>query len=68
MNHLDIGWSPDLLEESRRELARELERKRRVREALATRHVEQPSRFAALTARLRRALRPDPRRPVVEGR
>jgi len=66
MNYLDIGWSPDLLEESRQELERELERKRRVREALAARQVERPSRFAALAARLR-ALRSDPRRPIVEG-
>ncbi len=67
MNHLDIALFPNLLEESRRELERERERKRQIREALAARRVEQPSRFATMTARLRHAFRRDPCRPLVEG-
>jgi hypothetical protein len=67
VNHLDIFLFPDLLEESRRELERERERDRQIREALARRRVEQPSRFATLTARLRQPLQRDPCRPLVEG-
>ena len=44
MNHLDIALFPHLLEESRRELEREHDRKQQIREALATRRVERPSR------------------------
>ena len=66
MNYLDIALSPDLLEESRRELERELERKRQIREALAARRVERPSRFATLTARLRDAFKRDSYRPLVD--
>ena len=67
MNYLDIALYPNLLEESRRELDRELERKRHIREVLAARRVERPSRFAALTMRLRNAAERDERRPVAEG-
>jgi hypothetical protein len=68
MNYLGIGLTPDLLEESRRELDRELERKRHIRDALAGRSVERPSRFATLTARLRRpGVEPAPCPPLVEG-
>jgi hypothetical protein len=66
VNHLDITLLPNLLEESRRELERERERKRQIRE-LAVRRVERPSRFAALTARLRDALKRHSYRPLVEG-
>jgi hypothetical protein len=67
VNYLDISQSPDLLEESRRELERELERKRQIRDAHAARLVDRPSRFSTLTARLRLPLRRDPCRPLVEG-
>ena len=68
MNHLDIALFPDLLQESRRELERELDRKRQIREARAARLVvDRPSRFATLTARLRPSLQRDPCRPLVEG-
>jgi hypothetical protein len=67
VNYLDIALYPDLLEESRRELDRELERKRHIREVLAARRVERPSRFAALTKRLRHAVQRDERRPLAEG-
>jgi hypothetical protein len=66
VNHLDITLVPNLLEESRRELERERERKRQIRE-LAARRVERPSRFASLTARLRDALKRNSYRPLVEG-
>ena len=65
MNYLEIALFPDLLEESRRELERERERKHR--SGTRARRVERPSHFATLTARLRHALRPDPCRPLVEG-
>jgi hypothetical protein len=67
VNHLDIALFPDLVEESLRELDRERERRRQIREALSARRVDRPSRFATLTARLRRALQRNPSRPVVEG-
>jgi hypothetical protein len=67
VNYLDIFLFRDLLEESRRELDREREQQRRIREALAAQRVERPSRFATLTARLRHALQRDPCRPLVEG-
>ena len=66
MNYLDIALFPDLLEESRRELERERERKRQFREALAARRVERPSRFATLTARLRHPLKRNSYGPLVE--
>ncbi len=66
MNNLDIVLLPALLEESQRELERERERKRQIREALAARRVERPSRFATLTARLRDAFKRDSYRPLVE--
>ena len=67
MNHLEFALFPDLLDESRRELDRELERKRQIREARAARLVDRPSRLATLTARLRRSPQRDSRRPLVEG-
>jgi hypothetical protein len=67
VNHLDITLLPNLLEESRRELERERERKRQIRELAARRVVERPSRFAALTARLRGVLKRNSYRPLVEG-
>ena len=67
MNYFDIALFPDLLEESRRELERERERKRQIREALAARGVERPSRFATLTARLRHTLKRNSYGPLVEG-
>jgi hypothetical protein len=67
MNHLEIGLSPTLLEESRRELERERRRRSEIRDARAARQVERTVRFAAITARLRHPLRPDPCRPLVEG-
>lgn len=67
MNYFDIALLPNILEESRLELDRELERKRRIREALAAQRVERPTRLSTTTARLRHALRRDPCRPLVEG-
>ena len=66
MNYLDISLFPDLVEESRRELDRERERKRQIRETLAARRVERHSRLAALTARLRGALKRNSYRPLAE--
>jgi hypothetical protein len=67
VSYFDINPLPALLEESRRELERERERKRQIREALAARHVERPSRLSIVTARLRHAFQRDPCRPLVEG-
>ena len=67
MNFVYGQVSPDLLEESRREVEREHERWRQIREARAVRRAERRSRFAALTTRLRRAPQPDPCLPLVEG-
>ena len=67
MNHLDMRLTPDLLPESRRQRDRELERRSQIREVLAARRAERPSRFAALTTRMRRGRRPDATRPAVEG-
>ena len=67
MEFLGTHLTPDLLEESRRELEREREQRRRIQEARDARRAERPPRFAALTARLRNALRPDPCPPLVEG-
>lgn len=47
-----------LLEEHRRELERERELQRRIRETRAARRAARPSRFAIATARLRQAVRP----------
>jgi hypothetical protein len=63
--------TPDLLEESWRELERERAQRRRIQEARDARRAERPSRFATLTARLRHALQtdelqPDPCAPVAE--
>jgi len=72
MNFLGVRLiTPDLLEESWRELEREREQQRRIQEARDARRAERPSRFATLTAQLRRALRsdalqPDPCPPVAE--
>lgn len=67
MNHLDIALLPALLEESRRELERQRDRDRKIREALAAQRVARPARFATLTARLRHALQRDQRHPLAEG-
>lgn len=67
MNYLDIALFPNLLEESRRELERERERKRQIWEALSAQPVDRASRSVTLTARLRHALQRDPCRPLVEG-
>jgi hypothetical protein len=67
MNYLDMRLSPELLPESRRQRDRELERRAQIREALAARGLARPSRFAALTARMRRTRRPDARRSLAEG-
>jgi hypothetical protein len=67
-----FGLTPDLLEESRRELDRQLERERQIREVRAARRAARPSRFATLTARLRhvadrRPVHAHPCPPLVEG-
>jgi hypothetical protein len=67
MNVLGVHLAPDLLEESRRELERQRRREQQIREARAALRAGRPSRFATLTARLRRPVRPDTGRPVVEG-
>jgi hypothetical protein len=66
MNLLGVYLYPDLLDESVRELERQRQRERQIKEARAVRRAERPSRFAALTTRLRRPLQPDPRRPLVD--
>jgi hypothetical protein len=68
MNFLGVRLiTPDLLEESWRELERERRQQRRIKEARDARRARRPSRFAALTARLRNALQPEPCPPVAEG-
>ena len=72
MNFLGVRLiTPDLLEESWRELERERQQQRKIQEARDARRAKRPSRFATLTARLRHALRPhalqtDPCPPVAE--
>jgi hypothetical protein len=56
----------DLLEENRREPEREPMLRQQIREARAARRDQRPSRLAALTARVHRALQPDPRPPLIE--
>jgi hypothetical protein len=67
MSYLDIFLSPDLLEESRRELERERRREWQIREARAALRLERPSRLTFLTAFRRQQLPPDPCGPLVEG-
>jgi hypothetical protein len=67
MNLLGVYPTPNLLEESRRELERERRQQRQIKEARDARRAARPSRFATLTARLRHALQPDPCPPVAEG-
>jgi hypothetical protein len=67
MNVLGVHLSPELLEESRHELERQRQRERQIREARAALRAGRPSRFAILTARLRRPVRPDTGSPVLEG-
>ena len=50
-----------------RELERERERQRQIREARAARRAERPSRFATLAARVRHALQPGPCPQLAEG-
>jgi DNA-binding protein H-NS len=68
MNVIGMNMYPhiELLEENRRELERERQLRQQIREARAARRAERPSRFAALTARLRRPLQSDPCPPLVE--
>jgi len=68
MNIIGMNMYPHItqLEENRRELERELRLRQQVRAARAARRAQRPSRFAALMARLRRTLRPDPCPPLVE--
>lgn len=67
MDYLGLYPVPDLLEESWRELERERELQRRIKEARAARRAMRPSRFAALTARVHGALQPSPCPPLAEG-
>jgi hypothetical protein len=67
VNYLDIFLFSGLLEESRRELERERERRRRIQEARAARRPERPSRFEILKTLIRRAPQHNSRRPIVEG-
>jgi hypothetical protein len=67
MNFVDVHLTPELLEESRRELERERERRRRIQEARAARRPERPSRFEILKTLIRRAPQHNSRRPIVEG-
>jgi hypothetical protein len=67
LNVVAVQLYPELLEESRREVERTLERKRQIQDARATRRAERSSRFATYTRRLRRRPQPEPRRPLVEG-
>ena len=67
MDYLPVYPAPALLEESWRELERERQRQRQIQEARAARRAERPSRFATLTARVRRALQPDPCPQLAEG-
>jgi hypothetical protein len=53
-------------EENRRALERERRLQQQIRAVRTARRAERPSRLAVLTARLRRALRPDPCPPLVE--
>ena len=53
-------------EENRRELELELRLRRQIRAARSARRAQRPSRFAGLTARLRRGLQADPCPPVLE--
>ena len=63
-----VNMYPDLklLDESRLERDRELRLRQQSRAARAARRAQRPSRFAALAARLRRALQPDPCPPLAE--
>lgn len=67
MNYLGVHLTPDLVAESWRELERERERERRIRQARAARRAERPSRIASLTARLRGVLPAKPRLQPAEG-
>ncbi len=67
MNYLGMYLTPDLLEESWRELERERERQRQIQEARAARRAERPSRIATLAARVRNALQPDRCPQLAEG-
>ena len=53
-------------EENRHELERELLLRQQIRAVRAARRAQRPSRFAALAARLPRALQPDPCPPFLE--
>jgi hypothetical protein len=66
--HLHSFVSPPLLEESRRELEREAELQRHIREARHARRAARPSRFTALLTQVRSALKPAPCPRLVEDR
>lgn len=65
MNFVAVQLYPELLEDSRPELERSLERRRQIQEARAAQRTERSSRLA--TRRLLRRLKPEPRRRLVEG-
>ena len=67
MNVLGVFPSPQLLEESRREVERERELQRVIRARRAAQRAARPSRLATLTARVRRPIRPVPSPRVAEG-
>jgi hypothetical protein len=67
MNYLGVHLTPDLLAESWRELERQRERERRIREARVARRAERPSRFVTLTARLSAVRKPKPCLQLAEG-
>jgi len=71
MNYLGVHIAPDLVEESWRELERQRELGRAIRERRnaqrAARRAARISRFAAHATRLRRVGRLAPRGPVTAG-
>jgi hypothetical protein len=64
MNYLGVHLAPELLEESWRELERQRDRERRIKEARVAQRAARPSRFATFTAWL--ASRRGTPRPAVE--
>jgi hypothetical protein len=67
MNYLGIHLAPNLLEENWRQLEREREQQRIIRERRNARRAERPSRFATFAARLRPTLGARPCPPLGEG-
>jgi len=70
MNYLGVHMAPDLVEESWRELARQREVERTIRERRnaqrAARRAARIARFATFAVRVRHVLQPRPR-PLTEG-